>query len=86
MSICGNFVELIDAKKVQNDEDFIIWDGTNLHENTPKNFTIKVYVEKEIIKEFSHKELVIIDATTRNVDGQVVGMLYIKRDQDKYGI
>ena len=86
MSICGNFVDLIDAKKVQNDEEFILWDETNLHENIPKKFTTKMYVEKGILKELSHKELLIIDAATRNVGGQDVGMLYIKHDEDKYGI
>jgi phosphopantothenoylcysteine synthetase/decarboxylase len=86
MSICGNYVELIENHKVQNDNDFIIWNDTNLHEQKYKDFTIEVYIEKKIIDELSRKQLIIIDATIGKVSGKEIGMLFIKPEHDKYGI
>jgi hypothetical protein len=85
MAVCGNFVELIEAHKVKDDEDFILW-NTNQNEDDNASLDFDVYIENKIVEELSHKQLLLIDATIGKVEGKEVGMLFIKSDKDKYGI
>ena len=85
MAICGNFVELIEAHKVKDDEDFILWDASQNEDNN-EGLDFDVYIENKIVEELSHKQLLLIDATRGKSDGKEVGMLFIKSDKDKYGI
>jgi hypothetical protein len=86
MSICGNFVDLIEKQKVLDDTDFIMWKDTNLFEIKYEDTSIEVYIEKKILEELSHKQLIIIDAATGNVKGKDIGILFIKSEHNKYGI
>jgi hypothetical protein len=85
MTVCGNFVELIEAHKVKDDEDFILW-NVSQNEDDYASFDFDVYIENKIVEELSHKQLLLIDATIGKADGKEVGMLFIKSDKDKYGI
>ena len=73
LSFCGNFVELVESKKVENDKDFILWtDFSN------KNLDIDVYIEKSIIEELESKPLIEIHAAIGEVKGETIGVLFIK--------
>lgn len=85
MSVCGNFVELIEAQKVKNEKDFLIW-STNLIEIDGKELLFDVYIENKIVDELSQHELVLIDAATGKINGEDAGMLFIKANHNKYGI
>ena len=82
MSICGNFVELVERSKVFTDSDFERCYDTNLD----KNSEIEIYIERKIIPELEEKSLIIIEAAIGNVEGQEVGMLFIKRNSNTYGL
>ena len=84
MTICGNFVELIEAHKVENDEDFILLNA-NQSEVHDESFDFDVYIEKKIVEELSHKQQLLIDAAIGKVDEKEVGMLFIKKSSDVYG-
>lgn len=85
MAVCGNFVELIEAHKVRDDDDFILW-NSNQYEDHDASLDFEVYIENKIVEELSHKQLLLIDAAIGKVEGKEVGMLFIKSDKDKYGI
>ena len=85
MSFCGNIVELVEKYKVYNDNDFIEWKNTNIHEELDNDLEIEVYIEKKIIPELEKKPLIIIDAAIGEVSGNKVGILFMKKDSSVYG-
>lgn len=82
MTLCGNFVELVEKKKVLSDTDFERWYDTNINHSDD----IEVYVEKNLIPELEEKPIIIISAAIGSVEGKQVGVLFIKRDSNTYGI
>ncbi|MFX1314120.1 MAG: hypothetical protein ACFFHD_16150 [Promethearchaeota archaeon] len=85
MSFCGNVVELVEKYKVYNDDDFIEWKDTNVYENINNCLEIEVYIEKKIISQLEKKPLIIIDAAIGDVNGNKVGILFMKKDSKVYG-
>lgn len=85
MSFCGNVVELVEKYKVYNDDDFIRWKDTNIYENIDDYLEIEVYIEKKIISELEEKPLIIIDAAIGEVNGNKVGILFMKKNSNLYG-
>lgn len=85
MSFCGNFVEMVDKHKVENDSDFILWSDTNLDEIKFKESEIEVFIEGSIIPELEEKSMVIIDAAKGEVKNRTVGVLFIKKESNVYG-
>lgn len=85
MSFCGNFVEMVEKHKVDEDMDFILWLDTNLDDEKVKKAEIEVYVEKSIIPELEEKSLIIIDAAKGEISNKTVGVLFIKKDSNVYG-
>lgn len=73
MSFCGNFVELVESKKVENDRDFILW-----NEFTNNDIGFDVYIENSIMREFESKSVLEINASIGEVKGEAVGYLFIK--------
>ena len=82
MSFCGNFVELVEKERILSDTDFERWIDTNINHNDD----IEVYVEKTLIPELEKKPIVIISASVGNLKGKEVGVLFIKRDSNTYGL
>ena len=74
MSFCGNFVELVESRKVKNDRDFILWT-----EFTNNNIGFDVYIENSIMREFESKPVIEINAAIGEVKGETVGVLFIKK-------
>jgi hypothetical protein len=85
MSFCGNFVEMVEKHKVDEDMDFILWSDTNLDDEKVKKAEIEVYIEKSIIPELEEKSLIIIDAAKGEISNKTVGVLFIKKDSNVYG-
>ena len=85
MSFCGNVVELVEKYKVYNDNDFIRWKDTNIYENIDDCLEIEVFIEKKIISELEEKPLIIIYAAIGEVNGNKVGMLFMKKKSNIYG-
>ncbi|MFX1587176.1 MAG: hypothetical protein ACFFC1_03390 [Promethearchaeota archaeon] len=85
MNFCGNVVELVEKYKVYNDDDFIRWKDTNIYENIDDYLEIEVYIEKKIISELEEKPLIIIDAAIGEVNGNKVGILFMKKNSNLYG-
>ncbi|MFX0179278.1 MAG: hypothetical protein ACFE78_03760 [Candidatus Hodarchaeota archaeon] len=85
MNFCGNVVELVEKYKVYNDDDFIRWKDTNIYENIDDCLEIEVYIEKKIISELEEKPLIIIDAAIGEINGNKVGILFMKKNSYLYG-
>lgn len=85
MSFCGNFVEMVEKHKVDEDMDFILWSDTNLDDEKVNKAEIEVYIEKSIIPELEEKSLIIIDAAKGEISNKTVGVLFIKKDSNVYG-
>lgn len=85
MSFCGNVVELVEKRKVIEDYEFIEWNNTNLQDINQTGLEIEVYIEKKVFSELEDKSLVIIDAAIGKIEGNKVGMLFMKKDKDVYG-
>jgi len=85
MSFCGNVVELVEKRKVIEDYEFVQWNNTNLQDIDQTGLEIEVYIEKKILSELVDKSLVIIDAAIGKIEGNKVGMLFMKKDKDVYG-
>jgi hypothetical protein len=85
MSFCGNFVEMVEKHKVDEDMDFILWSDTNLDDDKFQNAEIEVYIENSIIPELEEKSMVIIDAAKGEVSNKTVGILFIKKESNVYG-
>ena len=82
MSICGNFVELVERSKVLADIDFERCYDTNLE----KSDDIEVYIETKIIPELEEKSEIRIEAAIGKSKEKEIGMLFIKKKSNVYGI
>ena len=51
-----------------------------------KTTDIAVYIERKIILELEEKPLTIVDAAVGEVKGKKVGLLFIKKSSDVYGL
>ncbi len=85
MSLCGNFVELVEKFKLLDDNDFVKLNDTNIENEQFKAEHIEVYIEKNIIPELEEKPLTIVDAAVGEVKGKKVGVLFIKKNSNVYG-
>jgi len=85
MSFCGNFVEMVEKYKVEEDSDFILWTDSNLDELEFKESEVEVYIEGTIIPELEEKSMIIIDAAKGEVKNRTVGVLFIKKESNVYG-
>ncbi|TFF69023.1 MAG: hypothetical protein EU516_01525 [Promethearchaeota archaeon] len=85
MSFCGNFVEMVEKQKVEEDSDFILWTDSNLDELKFKESEIEIYIEGSIIPELEEKSMIIIDAAKGEVKNRTVGVLFIKKESNVYG-
>jgi hypothetical protein len=85
MSLCGNFVELVEKFKLLDDDDFVKLKDTDIANEQFKAENIDVYIEKLIIPELEEKPLTIVDAAVGEVKGKKVGLLFIKKKSDVYG-
>ena len=85
MSLCGNFVELVEKFKLLDDDDFVKLKDTEIENEQFKVEHIEVYIEKLIIPELEEKPLTIVDAAVGEVNGKEVGLLFIKKNSNVYG-
>ena len=80
MAFCGNVLELVEKHKVLDDkEEFIQYDEI---EGSP---SIEVFFENKIISEFMEKDLMLIDMAIGELNGEQIGLLFIKKEKDVYG-
>ena len=85
MSLCGNFVELVEKFKLLDDDDFVQLKDNDIKNEQLKVKHIEVYIEKLIIPELEEKPLTIVDAVVGEVKGKKVGLLFIKKKSNVYG-
>jgi len=85
MSLCGNFVELVEKFKLLDDDDFVKLKDTEIENEQFKTEHIEVYIEKLIIPELEEKPLTIVDVAVGEVKGKKVGLLFIKKNSNVYG-
>ena len=85
MSLCGNFVELVEKFKLLDDDDFVKLKDTEIENEQFKTELIEVYIEKLIIPELEEKPLTIVDVAVGEVKGKKVGLLFIKKNANTYG-
>ena len=85
MSLCGNFVELVEKFKLLDDNDFVKLKDTEIENEQFKVEHIEVYIEKLIIPELEEKPLTIVDVAVGEVKGRKVGLLFIKKNSNVYG-
>ena len=85
MSLCGNFVELVEKFRLLEDDDFIKLKDTDIENEQFKDEHIEVYIEKLIIPELEEKSLTIVDVAVGDVEGKKVGFLFIKKNSNVYG-
>ena len=85
ISLCGNFVELVEKFKLLDDDDFVKLKDTDIDNDQLKAKHIEVYIEKLIIPELEEKSLTIVDAVVGEVKGKKVGLLFIKKKSNVYG-
>ncbi len=85
MSLCGNFVELVEKFKLLDDNDFVKLKDTEIENEQFKVEHIEVYIEKLIIPELEEKPLTIVDVAVGEVKGKKVGLLFIKKNSNVYG-
>jgi len=79
MFFCGNVMELVEKNKVLEDiEDFVKW------EEFKDDYNIEVYIEKQILPEFTSQDLVVIDAAIGTAGGNKMGMLFLQKDSKKF--
>ncbi|MHA1688431.1 MAG: hypothetical protein ACTSYC_04715 [Promethearchaeota archaeon] len=84
MTFCGNVVELVEKKKVYQDNEFVSWKNTNLNEIFNEPFDIEVFIEKKLLNELNQKPMIIIDAAIGETENGQIGMLFIKKNKDVY--
>jgi len=85
MSLCGNFIELVENFKLLDDDDFVKLKDADIENVQFKAVHIEVYIEKKIILELEGKQLTIVDAAVGEVKGKKVGLLFIKKNSNVYG-
>ena len=86
MRFCGNVVELVEEYKILDDAEFVRLKNTEIENQQIQSAYIEVYVEKEIIPELEKKPLTIIDVAVGEAGGERIGMLFIKKDSNVYGL
>ncbi|MFX0071393.1 MAG: hypothetical protein ACFFAO_09920 [Candidatus Hermodarchaeota archaeon] len=80
MAFCGNVVELVEKHKIYDDkEEFIEWTEFKDQSN------VKVFIENNILPELLEKDFILIDVAVGEVDGNKVGLFFIKKREDVYG-
>jgi len=80
MAFCGNVIELVEKYKVLDEkDDFIQW------KEIEGNPNIEVYIENDLISEFLEKELILIEVAIGELNGEQIGLLFIKKQEDVYG-
>ena len=80
MAFCGNVIELVEKYKVLDEkDDFIQW------KEIEGNPNIEVYIENDLVSEFMEKELILIDVAIGELNGEQIGLLFIKKQEDVYG-
>jgi hypothetical protein len=80
MAFCGNVVELVNLHKVLDEqENFSQW------KEIEGNPNIDVYIENDLILEFMEKEVILIDVAVGELNGEQIGLLFIKKQKDVYG-
>ena len=72
MSLCGNFVELVEKFKLLDDDDFVKLKDTDIENEQFKVEHIEVYIEKLIIPELEEKPLTIVDVAVGEVKAEQV--------------
>jgi len=55
MSLCGNFIELVEKFKLLDDDDFVKLKNADIENEQFKAVHIEVYIEKKIIPELEGK-------------------------------
>lgn len=81
MSFCGNVLELVEKNKVLDGyPEFVQWNDLD------EGIGIEVYMEKSIIPELKERGLIVIDTILSEIKGKEVGLLFMKKLNDKtYG-
>ena len=80
MAFCGNVVELVKKFKIIEEKgDFIQW------KEIMGDSQVEVYIETNLIPEFKNMDLLLIDVAIGQIDGEKIGMLFIKKQNDVYG-
>ena len=80
MAFCGNVVELVKKFKIIEEKgDFIQW------KEIMGDSQVEVYIETNLIPEFKDMDLLLIDVAIGQIDGEKIGMLFIKKQNDVYG-
>ena len=80
MAFCGNMIELVEKHKVLDEkENFIQW------KEIKDNPNIEVYIENELMQELTQKTILLIDVALGELNGEQMGLLFLKKQQDVYG-
>ena len=80
MAFCGNVVELVEKFKIIEEKgDFIQW------KEIMGDPQVEVYIETNLIPEFKELDLLLIDVAIGQINGEKIGMLFIKKQNDVYG-
>ncbi|MFX1442209.1 MAG: hypothetical protein ACFFHV_02240 [Promethearchaeota archaeon] len=80
MAFCGNVIELVEKHKVLDEkENFFQW------KEIEDNPDIEIYIENDLISEFKEKKVVFIDIAIGELNGEQIGLLFIKKQKDVYG-
>ncbi len=80
MAFCGNVIELVEKHKVLDEkENFIQWNEIIDDPN------IEVYIENDLIQELTQKTIVLIDVALGELNGEQMGLLFLKKQKDVYG-
>jgi hypothetical protein len=86
MCFCGNVVELVEEYNILDDGDFIKLKNNEIEVQQFDSKHIDVYIEKKIILELEEKSSTTIDVAVGEVKGEKVGLLFIKKSSDVYGL
>ena len=80
MAFCGNVIELVEKYKVLDEkENFVLW------KDIIDNPNIEVYIENDLIQELAEKDIVLIDVAVGELNGDQIGLLFLKKQNDVYG-
>ena len=80
MAFCGNIIELVEKHKVLDEkENFIQW------EEIIDDPNIEVYIENDLMQELTQKTIVLIDVALGELNGEQMGLLFLKKQNDVYG-
>ena len=80
MAFCGNVIELVEKHKVLDEkENFLQWN------EIIDNPNIEVYIENDLMQELTQKTIVLIDVALGELNGEQMGLLFLKKQNDVYG-